>query len=868
MKCSAYLIFSLTVILCFWTFIGCAPPKDTGQIDNPVPEEKMTSRSTEESALRLHGSNSLGARFIPELVAAFLEEKGASTVIRHSEVESNRILVKGLFPNTSKSQVVEIIFKDSDMAFKNLAAGKCDIGFTSRRIELEEVNALASLGRMTSQKSEHILALDGIAIVVQRNNPVDMLTTNQIIGIFSGNIQDWQAVGGSPGKITVYAPEEPSGVYEAFQQIVLGEKHLSNDALRVQSGVELSNSVANDSTGIGFVKSAYTRQAKVLAITDGESEPLRPEVFHIGTEDYLFSHRLYLYLPGNSTHKTAREFVEFALSRKGQKIVALNNLVDLTISPPPPPPPIPDHAPHVKPYENMMEMAVQLPLNIRFQLDSSELDNKAHRDIGRIVESLERNTQYQNQVIVLLGFTDDRGDRPYNQELSEKRAESVAEKLREKGLAPVKVVGFGEDVPVATNKTREGRARNRRVEVWLVSPDFSLPTREEIINAQTSQEEVSGDDPDRNSGSNRTAAGATPLILKDNKKEEAGFIDYDKGDKTDWYKVEIGEEGRLTYEIDQETAGTPLVIQFYPPVLDYRSLPEEPIKEITLIGQDTQLYTIEKTQPGRYYTKIFVQQPGEASQHTIYITFTKTETSQEPDSPPSHPVDPQPPQIIISSPEISSSEQSVTTSEEKVVITGRVEASRPIYKIEINGTKIPLEEGDGFVAEKQRYVKKISYPTPAMEIGASVSITIVAWDTKGLFEEIRFRIFRIPADSEQIPEADPSSDPLHTPETDPSAPDTSAPVITILEPEAGSIVTQASITIKGRVEDESQIARITVDDQLIPIGETRGFNAESLKVQKFEHTIDLKLGMNDIVITAQDKFGNRESKTIQIQRTE
>ena len=78
--------------------------------------------------------------------------------------------------------------------------------------------------------------------------------------------------------------------------------------------------------------------------------------------------------------------------------------------------------------------------------------------------------EFDKTVIEVSGYTDSTGDANYNQQLSEKRAESVGSYLTAQGVVPGRVVtrGFGERSPVASNDTPEGRQQNRRVELKLV----------------------------------------------------------------------------------------------------------------------------------------------------------------------------------------------------------------------------------------------------------------------------------------------------------------------------------------------------------------------------------------------------------------
>ena len=117
-------------------------------------------------------------------------------------------------------------------------------------------------------------------------------------------------------------------------------------------------------------------------------------------------------------------------------------------------------------YARLSREATRLPLAFRFESGSNTLDSKALRDIGRLVERLSR-PESRGQGVMLFGFADAVGGPDLNRRLSTDRANAVRTELMAEGVDPLDVVGFGSAMPVASNATDEGRARNRRVEVWL-----------------------------------------------------------------------------------------------------------------------------------------------------------------------------------------------------------------------------------------------------------------------------------------------------------------------------------------------------------------------------------------------------------------
>ncbi len=106
--------------------------------------------------------------------------------------------------------------------------------------------------------------------------------------------------------------------------------------------------------------------------------------------------------------------------------------------------------------------------NIFFETDSFDLDKKSNSELQNVVSFLKENPTVK---LTVEGHTDNVGSPSYNKNLSQKRAESVASFLIEKGIekSRLKSLGFGESQPVATNETEEGRALNRRTELKITS---------------------------------------------------------------------------------------------------------------------------------------------------------------------------------------------------------------------------------------------------------------------------------------------------------------------------------------------------------------------------------------------------------------
>jgi len=364
-------------------------------------------------------------------------------------------------PGDARPKAIEIQAHGSGTAFPGLAEGKCDIGMASRPVKPEEAASLAKLGDMTSPACEHVVGLDGLAIIVNKSNPVPALTTSQVAGIFTGEIADWRDVGGAAGPIAVLARDDKSGAYDAFKALVLGQAALAAGAVRIENSREISGRVAGDPHAIGFIGLPYIRSSKAVAISEAGTTPLLPNRLTVATEDYLLSRRLYFYIAA-SPDPLVRRFVEFAMGSGGQTIVAQNGFVELNVKAGS----AAAAASATPEYMRMIQGAQRLSLNFRFRPGSSGLDNRALDDLNRVAGFLSSPGRNRGGILPC-GSSDSMGESGNNQAISLKRANAVADEFWRRGIAPAVVSGFGADNPVASNKTGEGRQKNRRVEVWL-----------------------------------------------------------------------------------------------------------------------------------------------------------------------------------------------------------------------------------------------------------------------------------------------------------------------------------------------------------------------------------------------------------------
>ncbi|MEA3171790.1 MAG: phosphate transport system substrate-binding protein [Pseudomonas sp.] len=421
----------------------------------PVPDQGP--------ALRIQGSNTIGAALGPALVKGLMEHQGLQAVHAEPGEGANEQRVIGK-TRQGKSVIIEVAAHGSSTGFSALKNASADLAASSRPIKDSELVDLEPLGDLKSPEAEQVIAIDGLAIILHPQNPLTTLNTAQLAQIFNGEVSTWEALGGTGGAIHLYARDDQSGTYDTFKELVLRlrGKPLAASAQRFESSEGLSDAVSHDPHGIGFIGLPYVRQAKAVAIVDGDSQPMPALTSLIATEDYPLSRRLYFYWPPANRNPWAKALVDFTQSSKGQAIVAANGFIAQQVQAigVAPRDSMPDG------YQAIARDAQRLTVNFRFEEGSASLDNKARQDLQRVVAYIRSHGKLDRHV-TLVGFGDAKNDPQRAALLSKLRAMAVRRELVKSGVVLRDIRGFGAQMPVAANTADEGRIKNRRVEVWV-----------------------------------------------------------------------------------------------------------------------------------------------------------------------------------------------------------------------------------------------------------------------------------------------------------------------------------------------------------------------------------------------------------------
>lgn len=220
--------------------------------------------------------------------------------------------------NESNSQIkIDIQGVGSTAGVKAVNDGTCDIGTSSR--ELKEDEKAWNL-------TQTVIALDGIAVVINPNNKVEDLTIDQISQIYKGEIKNWSELGGDNKEIIVVNREAGSGTLGAFQEIMKlekkeGDKTVSlvvNDALVANGNGAVMANVAGKDNAIGYMSMGMVDQTKIKKV---KIDGIEATEANTKAGKYPIS-RPFLMLTKSNANKETKDFIDFILSDEGQKLVS------------------------------------------------------------------------------------------------------------------------------------------------------------------------------------------------------------------------------------------------------------------------------------------------------------------------------------------------------------------------------------------------------------------------------------------------------------------------------------------------------------------------------------------------------------------
>lgn len=286
-----------TTILMASTLLACGTKKEV-ETEAPVQDavneaESEEGNGTEENA-DLSGNISMA---------------GSTSMEKLANAAAESFMAK--YPGV----MVTAEFTGSSAGVEAVTAGSVDIGNSSRALKDSEKEAGAV---------ENIVAIDGIAVVVDPANTVADLTKQQLTDIYTGKVKNWSEVGGQDGVIIVVGREAGSGTRGAFEELLEIEDACAY-ANELDSTGAVMAKVGSTPGAIGYV-SLDVIDDSVIAV---ELEGVAPTVENIKAGDYFLSRPFVMATMGEVSEQnaTVQAFFEYLKSEEGKEVIEAVGLI-------------------------------------------------------------------------------------------------------------------------------------------------------------------------------------------------------------------------------------------------------------------------------------------------------------------------------------------------------------------------------------------------------------------------------------------------------------------------------------------------------------------------------------------------------------
>jgi phosphate transport system substrate-binding protein len=258
-------------------------------------------------------------------LAGKISEKGSDTLLLLAQRWAEDFMNK---PEYSEVQI-SVSGGGSGTGIAALINGQTDMADASREMIQSEIDQAKGVNPV-----EWKVAMDGITIIVNPDNPVSELTLQQLATIYEGNVTNWKDLGGNDGQIITYGRQSNSGTYVYFKEHVLKNKDYRNDVQALNGNADIAEAVARDKNGIGYVGLGYAEQSAgtvriVNVKKDANSPAVKPSIQTVTDGSYPIARFLYIYTNGVPKDASAA-YLKFILSEEGQKIAEETGFIPLT----------------------------------------------------------------------------------------------------------------------------------------------------------------------------------------------------------------------------------------------------------------------------------------------------------------------------------------------------------------------------------------------------------------------------------------------------------------------------------------------------------------------------------------------------------
>jgi len=244
--------------------------------------------SASAQKLVIKGSDTLGAKLVPMLAEEY----------------------KAAHPGVS----FEIAAEGSTTGITAITDGTAAIGMSSRRAKATEMSGAAAKG---VNLKPTIVCYDGMAVVVNEKNPLTTLTKKQVEQVFTGDVSDWSAIGGTAGAFSIYTRNTSSGTYSDWKDLAMKKRDYAPSSQKLAGNEQIVAEVGKNVNGIGYVGVAYIHSPGIKVVSIEGAMPTKEEILK---KSYPYARPTFYYTNGEPSGEAAK-FIDFTHSAAGQKIV-------------------------------------------------------------------------------------------------------------------------------------------------------------------------------------------------------------------------------------------------------------------------------------------------------------------------------------------------------------------------------------------------------------------------------------------------------------------------------------------------------------------------------------------------------------------
>lgn len=277
----------LSLVLCIGLLAACGS-EDTEPSTNPTADTTEPSAAPTQAAEELSGNvNVNGSTSMGDVIAALTEG----------------------FNEANPDVTINYTGSGSGAGITGVLDGTCDLGLSSRALTDDE----KSQGAV-----ENIIALDGVAVVVNPENTVTDLTTEQIAQIFTGEITNWSELGGADAEIAVFGRENGSGTRSAFEEIV-GVEDACVYTNEYSSTGDVIGNVASNPNAIGYASLSAVDETVTAVQVNGvapSEETVLDGTYEIQRPFVIVT------VEGTELSAEAQAFLDYAMSADVADIIA------------------------------------------------------------------------------------------------------------------------------------------------------------------------------------------------------------------------------------------------------------------------------------------------------------------------------------------------------------------------------------------------------------------------------------------------------------------------------------------------------------------------------------------------------------------